>query len=58
MSLFKVSDEITEKLMLTFYKKWLKSGDKRKSFIDAKKEIKEQHPESIYWGSFIMIGIN
>ena len=58
MSLFKVSDEITEKLMLTFYKKWLKTGDKRKSFIDAKKEIKEQHPESIYWGSFIMIGIN
>lgn len=58
MSLFKVSDEITEKLMLTFYKKWLKSGDKRKSFLDAKKEIKEQHPESIYWGSFIMIGIN
>jgi len=58
MSLFKVSDEITEKLMLTFYQKWLKSGDKRKSFLDAKKEIKAQHPESIYWGSFIMIGIN
>lgn len=58
MSLFKVNDEITEKLMLTFYSKWLKSGDKRKAFIDAKKEIKEQHPESIYWGSFIMIGIN
>jgi CHAT domain-containing protein len=58
MSLFKVSDEITEKLMLTFYKKWLKSGDKRKSFIDAKREIKVQHPEALYWGSFIMIGIN
>lgn len=58
MSLFKVSDEITEKLMLTFYKKWLQSGDKRKAFIDAKREIKAQHPESIYWGSFIMIGIN
>ncbi len=58
MSLFKVNDEITEKLMLTFYEKWLKSGDKRKAFIDAKREIKSQHPESIYWGSFIMIGIN
>ncbi|MBC7390876.1 MAG: CHAT domain-containing protein [Opitutaceae bacterium] len=58
MSLFKVSDEITEKLMLSFYNKWLKMGDKRKAFIEAKKEIKSQHPESIYWGSFIMIGVN
>ena len=58
MSLFKVSDEITEKLMLTFYNKWLKMGDKRKAFIEAKKEIKSEHPESIYWGSFIMIGVN
>lgn len=58
MSLFKVSDEITEKLMLTFYDKWIKIGDKRKAFLEAKKEIKSQHPESIYWGSFIMIGVN
>ncbi len=58
MSLFKVNDEITEKLMLTFYEKWIKIGDKRKAFIEAKKEIKAQHPSSIYWGSFIMIGVN
>lgn len=58
MSLFKVNDAITEKLMLTFYNKWLKLGDKRKAFIEAKKEIKAQHPASIYWGSFIMIGLN
>ena len=58
MSLFKVDDEVTEKLMLTFYEKWLRSGDKRRSFIEAKKEIKADFPESVYWGSFIMIGVN
>jgi CHAT domain-containing protein len=58
MSLFKVNDEITEKLMLTFYSKWLKLGDKRQAFLEAKREIKLQHPESIYWGSFIMVGLN
>jgi CHAT domain-containing protein len=58
MSLFKVNDEITEKLMLTFYDKWIKLGDKRKAFVEAKKEIKAQFPASIYWGSFIMIGVN
>jgi CHAT domain-containing protein len=58
MSLFKVDDEVTEKLMLIFYEKWLRTGDKRRSFIEAKKEIKADFPESVYWGSFIMIGVN
>ena len=58
MSLFKVNDAITEQLMLTFYEKWIKLGDKRKAFLEAKRQIKSQHPESIYWGSFVMIGVN
>lgn len=58
MSLFKVSDEITQELMYNFYQKWIATGDKRKSFLLAKKEIKTKYPEPIYWGSFVMIGMN
>jgi CHAT domain-containing protein len=55
MSLFKVNDEVTQKLMLSFYDKWVKTGDKRKAFIEAKKEIKQQYAAPIYWGVFVMI---
>lgn len=58
MSLFKVSDEVTQELMLNFYKKWITGGDKRKAFVEAKKEIKAKYPEPIFWGSFVMIGMN
>jgi CHAT domain-containing protein len=57
MSLFKVSDEATQKLMVSFYEKWLETGDKRQAFIDAKKEIRNEYKDPIYWGAFIMIGI-
>jgi CHAT domain-containing protein/predicted negative regulator of RcsB-dependent stress response len=55
ISLFKVNDEVTQKLMLSFYGKWLKTGDKRQAFLDAKKEIKQKYKVPLYWGAFIMI---
>jgi len=57
MSLFKVSDEATQKLMVSFYEKWLETGDKRQAFIDAKKEIRNEYQDPIYWGAFVMIGL-
>ncbi|MFY0687300.1 MAG: CHAT domain-containing protein [Cyclobacteriaceae bacterium] len=59
MSLFTVSDEVTQKLMVEFYDKWL-SGmddgiDKRVAFNLAQKAIKEEHPEPKFWGAFIMV---
>ena len=57
MSLFKVDDTATQELMILFYKKWLESGDKRKAFIEAKKELRNKYPEPYYWGSFIMVGL-
>ncbi|RUA34396.1 MAG: hypothetical protein DSY77_05315 [Bacteroidetes bacterium] len=57
MSLFKVSDEATQKLMVSFYEKWLETGDKRQAFIDAKKEIRNEFKDPIYWGAFVMIGL-
>ncbi len=58
MSMFKVNDEATQKLMVTFYQKWLDTGNKRQSFIDAKKEIRNEFKDPIYWGAFIMIGVD
>ena len=57
MSMFKVDDEATQKLMLKFYQKWLNSQNMRISFIEAKKELRLEYPEPIYWGAFMMIGL-
>ncbi|MDX1627214.1 MAG: CHAT domain-containing protein [Fulvivirga sp.] len=58
MSMFKVDDEATQKLMSKFYQKWMETGNKRQSFIDAKKEIRTEYRDPIYWGAFIMIGLD
>lgn len=58
MSMFKVDDQATQKLMLKFYQKWMNSGNLRQSFIDAKKELRTEYPEPIYWGAFMMIGLD
>ncbi|MBS1505693.1 MAG: CHAT domain-containing protein [Bacteroidetes bacterium] len=58
MSMFKVDDEATQKLILNFYKKWLTTGNLRQSFVDAKKELRTEYPEPIYWGAFMMIGLD
>jgi CHAT domain-containing protein len=58
MSLFKVSDEATQKLMVNFYNKWINSGNKRQAFIEAKKEIRNEYQDPIYWGAFVMIGLD
>lgn len=56
MTLFKVDDEATQKLMMYFYRFWLESNDKRDAFIKAKQKIKDEYDAPIFWGSFIMIG--
>lgn len=58
MSLFKVSDQATQELMNIFYKNWIGLGmDKRKAFIEAKKEMMKKRPQPLYWGSFVMVGV-
>lgn len=58
MSLFKVSDDATQKLMSKFYKKWLATGNKRQAFLDAQKEIKAEYKHPLYWGAFNMMGVD
>lgn len=57
MSMFKVDDDATQKLFLKFYLKWLNSGKIRESFTEAKIELRSEYPEPIFWGAFMMIGM-
>ena len=57
MSMFKVDDDATQQLMVSFYRKWLTTGKMRESFIEAKKEVRNTYQDPIYWGAFIMIGM-
>jgi len=56
MSLWKVNDEVTQKLMIEFYKNWLGGSDIRSAFTKAQNEIKKNNPEPYYWGAFILLG--
>ncbi len=58
MSMFKVDDDATQKLMVRFYQKWINSNNLRQSFIDSKKELRTEYPEPIFWGAFMMIGLD
>ena len=56
MSLWKVSDEATQQLMVSFYNIWLRTGDKQKAFKQAQLLLKTKYPEPFYWGGFVMVG--
>jgi CHAT domain-containing protein/tetratricopeptide (TPR) repeat protein len=56
MSLWDVDDEITQKLMITFYNLWLSGDTKRVAFKKAQLKIKEENKKPIHWGAFVMIG--
>ncbi|MDY6801665.1 MAG: CHAT domain-containing tetratricopeptide repeat protein [Bacteroidota bacterium] len=55
MSLWQVSDEVTQKLMAKFYGYLLESNDKIYAFNKAQMEIKEDYPAPFYWGAFILM---
>ena len=56
MSLFKVDDKVTKKLMTLFYENYYTTEDKRKAFADAKKQLMKEYNSPYYWGAFILIG--
>lgn len=57
MSLWKVDDTATKELMINFYRNYLKTGDKRASFLDAQKKVKKKYKSPVYWGAFVMVGV-
>ena len=56
MSLWKVEDEATAKLMEHFYQHWVMGEDKHEAFIHALRSFKQEYPEPYYWGGFVMVG--
>lgn len=57
MSLFKVSDAATQKLLLYFYDNWQnKNMKKTDAFREAKIQLREEFSDPIYWGAFVLIG--
>ncbi|MBI3481448.1 MAG: CHAT domain-containing protein [Bacteroidetes bacterium] len=55
MSLWKVDDAATAKLMSSFYQ--LRSGKKnQEAFREAQIQLRQAFPEPFYWGAFVMLG--
>ena len=54
--MWKVNDEVTQKLMTTFYREFVQSENVRDAFKKAQLEIKKEFPEPYYWGAFVMVG--
>lgn len=50
MSLWKVDDEATDKLMQLFYRKPAVEKSYRKAFRAAEQELCSKHPDPVYWG--------
>ncbi|GIV38437.1 MAG: hypothetical protein KatS3mg033_0237 [Thermonema sp.] len=57
MSLFKVNDEATQKLMSYFYESYLKNGNTHLAFRQAQERLRKEYPHPYYWGSFVITGI-
>jgi CHAT domain-containing protein len=57
MSLWKVDDDATQKLMTMFYKNWLSTKTSSgEAFRAAQQELKKIYPQPKYWGAFIFTG--
>jgi len=56
MSLWKVNDDVTRELMVTFFKNWTNGMEKRAAFLKAQKDIQKKYPHPYYWGAFVMVG--
>ncbi len=56
ISLWRVDDRTTQKLLQHFYAEWLKHHDKQKAFKEAQIKLREEYPYPYYWGAFVMVG--
>ena len=55
MSLWKVSDESTQLLMVEFFKNLTAGQSKRAAFLAAQKTVREKYPNPLHWAAFVMV---
>ena len=56
MSLWTVDDKTTQKLMVSFYEKYLSGQDIITAFRDERLEIKDKYRDPYHWGAFKLLG--
>jgi len=56
ISLWKVSDQVTQELMVDFYTNWLGGMSKREALKQTQLKLKEKYKSPFYWGAFVLIG--
>ena len=56
VSLWKVPDRETRKLMVEFYRRWLAGSTKAEALAEAKRVIRNRQPNPFYWGAFVLVG--
>lgn len=56
MSLWKVNDQATTKLIETFYRNWLSGQDKFEALRQAQMTVKNEYKAPYYWGAFVLMG--
>jgi CHAT domain-containing protein len=56
MSLWKVDDQATRRLMSQFYQYWQQTGNLRESFEHAQLTLRASLAHPYYWGGFVLIG--
>jgi CHAT domain-containing protein/tetratricopeptide (TPR) repeat protein len=55
MSLWKVPDEATSELMISFYTHWLSGKTKQEAFKIAQKEVRESYKNPYFWAGFVLM---
>lgn len=55
MSLWKVPDLATSKLMIEFYNYWINGLEVHQAFQKAQQLIKQEYPSPYYWAGFVML---
>lgn len=55
MSLWKVPDVATSKLMISFYRNWSSGMKIHKAFMEAQRKIREEYTSPYYWAGFVML---
>lgn len=56
MSLWKVPDQHTRELMLSFYRHFLSGETPARALLEAQLEIRSRHAHPLFWGGFICQG--